>query len=181
MLLFLKKEVPGGAQKAQNRLEQFDEALFVMGLEARTKAGRRVTFSGPNLVAVAEEWRNVAKKYQQVLEDRPKKSCVIVIQITPMILLMNPLQTLLKSVTCRANLGFDHLLDQLFGRFVYVYDSPLHFQQPSKLLREHVPFKVKATRCRECCGNGLRELGGVGGRQRDLNNGLWAKEVIICK
>ena len=86
------------------------------------------------------------------------------------------LQTLLNSITCRANLAFDHL-DQLFTWFVYVYDSPLHFQQPPKLLRKHFSFKVKVPRCRECLCNGLRELGGVCGRQYHLNDGRRAYEV----
>ena len=42
---------------------------------------------------------------------------------------MIPLQTPLISATCRVYLAFNHLLDQLFIWFVYVYDSPLYFQQ----------------------------------------------------
>jgi hypothetical protein len=40
-----------------------------MGLERHMRAGRRVTLYGPDPVAVAEEWRDVARKYQSVLPD----------------------------------------------------------------------------------------------------------------
>ena len=42
-----------------------------MGLEARMKTGRRVALRGPNpnLSAVAEEWRKIAKQYQSMLPD----------------------------------------------------------------------------------------------------------------
>jgi hypothetical protein len=81
MLLFFKEKVPREARQAQIKLEGFDEACAVMRLEAYMKAGRRVTFSGPDPVAVAKEWRNIAKQYQLLLKDRPEISCVIVIQL----------------------------------------------------------------------------------------------------
>jgi len=70
VLLFLKETVPKGAQTAQERLARFDEALFVMGLEARMKTGRRVTLRGPDPATVAQEWSNVAKQYQSMLPAR---------------------------------------------------------------------------------------------------------------
>ncbi|KAH9077652.1 hypothetical protein EDB83DRAFT_2671414 [Lactarius deliciosus] len=42
LLLFLKDIVPKEAHIAQKSLARFDEALLVMGLEARMKTGRRV-------------------------------------------------------------------------------------------------------------------------------------------
>jgi len=69
VLLFLKETVPKEAQTAQKRLARFDEALFVMGLEARMKTGRRVTLRGPDPATVAQEWSNVAKQYQSMLPD----------------------------------------------------------------------------------------------------------------
>jgi hypothetical protein len=41
VILFLKDIVPKEAQTAQKSLARFDEALFVMGLEALMKTGRR--------------------------------------------------------------------------------------------------------------------------------------------
>jgi hypothetical protein len=69
VLLFLKDVVPKEAQKAQKSLARFDEALLVMGLEARMKTGRRVALRGPNLTAIAQEWRKIAKQYQSMLPD----------------------------------------------------------------------------------------------------------------
>lgn len=71
VLLFLKDIVPKEAQTAQKSLTRFDEALFVMGLEARMKTGRRVALRGPspNLSAVAQEWRKIAKQYQSMIPD----------------------------------------------------------------------------------------------------------------
>jgi len=71
VLLFLKDIVPKEAQTAQKSLARFDKALFVMGLEARMKTGRRVALRGPNpnLSAVAQEWRKIAKQYQSMLPD----------------------------------------------------------------------------------------------------------------
>jgi hypothetical protein len=69
VLQFLKETVPKEAQKAQKSLARFDEALFVMGIEARMKTGRRVVLRGPDKVAVAQEWRKVAKQYQSMLPD----------------------------------------------------------------------------------------------------------------
>ena len=71
MLLFLKEIVPKEAQTAQNRLERFDDVLFVMGLEERMKTGRQVSLYGRDPEAVAKGWRDVAKKYQSVLPDGP--------------------------------------------------------------------------------------------------------------
>jgi hypothetical protein len=68
-LQFLKETVPKEAHKAQKSLTRFDEALFVMGIEARMKTGRRVVLRGPDSTAVAQEWREVAKKYQSMLPD----------------------------------------------------------------------------------------------------------------
>jgi len=71
VLLFLKDIVPKEAKSAQKSLARFDEALLVMGLEARMKTGRRVALRGPNpnLTAVAQEWRKIAKQYQSMLPD----------------------------------------------------------------------------------------------------------------
>lgn len=69
VILFLKKIVPREAQNAQNKLERFDEALDIMGLERHMREGRRVTLYGPGPAAVAEKWRDVAKKYQSMLPD----------------------------------------------------------------------------------------------------------------
>jgi len=69
VLLFLKEVVPREAQIAQKKLERFDEALFIMGLEDHMRAGRRVTLLGPEPAAVAKEWRDVTKRYQSVLPD----------------------------------------------------------------------------------------------------------------
>lgn len=69
MLLFLKETVPKEAQSVQKRLARFDEALLVMGLEARMKKGRRVALRGPDLAAVAQEWSDVARQYQSMLPD----------------------------------------------------------------------------------------------------------------
>jgi hypothetical protein len=69
VLLFLKETVPKEAQTAKKRLARFDEALFVMGLEARMKTGRRVTLHGPDPATVAQEWSDIAKQYQSMLPD----------------------------------------------------------------------------------------------------------------
>jgi len=69
VLQFLKETVPKEAQTAQKRLARFDEALVVMGLEARMKTGRRVALRGPDSAAIAQEWTNVAKQYQSMLPD----------------------------------------------------------------------------------------------------------------
>ncbi|KAH9974266.1 hypothetical protein BGW80DRAFT_1458343 [Lactifluus volemus] len=69
VLIFLKATVPKEAQRAQKSLARFDEALFVLGIEARMKTGRRVVLRGPDLAAVVQEWREVAQQYQSVLPD----------------------------------------------------------------------------------------------------------------
>jgi hypothetical protein len=67
LMLFLREIVPRQAQNAQKKLGQFDEALYIMGLESRMRAGRRVTLYGPDPGAVAKEWHDVAKQYQLAL------------------------------------------------------------------------------------------------------------------
>jgi len=74
VLLFLKETVPKEAQTAKKRLARFDEALFVMGLEARMKTGRRVTLHGPDPATVAQEWSDIAKQYQSMLPDDDQDS-----------------------------------------------------------------------------------------------------------
>ena len=69
VIVFLKTIVPREVRNAQNNLERFDEALDIMGLERRMRAGQRVTLCGPDPAAVAEKWRDVAKQYQSVLPD----------------------------------------------------------------------------------------------------------------
>jgi hypothetical protein len=69
IIIFLKKIVPREAQNAQNKLERFDEALDIVGLERHMREGRRVTLYGPDPAAVAEKWRDVAKQYQFMLPD----------------------------------------------------------------------------------------------------------------
>jgi hypothetical protein len=69
-ILFLKEIVPNEAQNAQKKLEQFDEALDIIGLERKMSTGRRVTLYGSDPATVAEEWRDVAKQYQSALERR---------------------------------------------------------------------------------------------------------------
>jgi hypothetical protein len=71
-ILFLKEIVPKEAQTAHEKLERFDEALYIMGVESHMRAGRRVTLVyrrlyGPDPAAVAKEWRDLAKQYQSVL------------------------------------------------------------------------------------------------------------------
>ena len=68
MILFLKNIVPREAQNAQEKLKEFNEALYIMGLERRMRAGGRVTVYG-DPAAVAEEWRDLAKQYQSMLPD----------------------------------------------------------------------------------------------------------------
>ena len=75
MLLFLKEIVPKEAQTAHNRLNRFDNVLFVMGLEERMKTGQQVVLYGRDLATVAKEWRDVAKKYQSVLPDDKDPDC----------------------------------------------------------------------------------------------------------
>jgi len=69
LILFLKKIVPKEAQDAQERLERFDEVFNIMGVESHMRAGRRVTLYGPDLAAIAKEWRDVAERFQSWLPD----------------------------------------------------------------------------------------------------------------
>lgn len=69
MLLFLKEIVPKEAQTAQKRLERFDKALLIMGLEAHMKTGRRVALRGQNPAAVAREWYDAVRQYKSVLPE----------------------------------------------------------------------------------------------------------------
>jgi hypothetical protein len=79
VILFLKEIVPRELQLVHEKLERFDEALYVMGLESLMRGGRPVILYGPDPAAVAEEWRDLAKKYQSVLpddEDLASDQCV---------------------------------------------------------------------------------------------------------
>ena len=68
VLLFLEETIPREAQNAQQALERFDEALFIMGLEERMiKTGRRVALRGRNSATIVEEWIKVAKHYRSML------------------------------------------------------------------------------------------------------------------
>jgi len=69
VLLFLKKTVPEEARDAQQKLAQFDAALVFMGLEEHMTTSRLLAFSCPDSAAIAQEWRDVAKRYQSVLPD----------------------------------------------------------------------------------------------------------------
>ena len=69
MLLFLKNTVPKEAQEAQQILARFDAALVHMGLEEHITTGRLLAFSRPDSAAIAQEWRDVAKRYQFTLPD----------------------------------------------------------------------------------------------------------------
>jgi hypothetical protein len=64
VILFFKEIIPNEARNTEKKLERFDEALYIKGLESRMKAGVRVTLYGQDPAAVAEEWRGVAEKYQ---------------------------------------------------------------------------------------------------------------------
>ena len=74
VILFLKEIVPNEARNAQKKLERFEEALDIIGLESEMSTGRRVTLYGSDPGAIAEEWREVARQYQTALER--KKLCV---------------------------------------------------------------------------------------------------------
>lgn len=75
MITFLKEIVPNEAQNAQKTLERFDEADYIKKLKSRMRMGRRVTLlRGPDPAAVANEWRDVAGRYQSVFER--EESCV---------------------------------------------------------------------------------------------------------
>jgi hypothetical protein len=69
VLLFLKKTVPKEARAAQRTLAQFDEALVFMGLKEHMTTGRLLALTRPDSAAIAQEWRDVAKRYQSVLPD----------------------------------------------------------------------------------------------------------------
>jgi hypothetical protein len=74
VILFLKEIVPNEARNAQKKLERFDEALDIIGLESKMSTGQRVTLYGSDPAAIAEEWRDVARQYQSALGQR--KLCV---------------------------------------------------------------------------------------------------------
>jgi len=69
VLLFLKKTIPKEARGAQQTLAEFDAALVFMGLEEHMTTSRLLAFSRPDSAAIAQEWRDVAKRYQSVLPD----------------------------------------------------------------------------------------------------------------
>ena len=107
------------------------------------RAGQRVILDGSDAAAVAEEWRDVAKQYESAFETNG--SCVYCYTNHFKDLLTIPLQILLNSVTCRPNVAFDHFFDRLLVWFVYIHDFLFFlFQQPSVLLREHIPLNFKA-------------------------------------
>jgi hypothetical protein len=69
VLLFLKETVPKEAQAARRTLTHFDEALVFMGMEEHMTTGRLLALTRPDSAAIAQEWRDVAKRYQSVLPD----------------------------------------------------------------------------------------------------------------
>jgi len=69
VLLFFKKTVPKEAREAQQTLGQFNAALVFMGIEKHMMTGRLLAFSRPDSAAIAQEWRDVANRYQSVLPD----------------------------------------------------------------------------------------------------------------
>jgi len=69
VLLFLKKTIPKEAREAQRTLAQFDEALAFMELEEHLTTSRLLALSRPDSAAIAQEWRDVARRYQSVLPD----------------------------------------------------------------------------------------------------------------
>jgi len=67
VLLFLKKTIPKEAREAQRTLSEFDAALVLMGLEERMTTSRRLALSRPDSAAIAQEWRDVARRYQSMM------------------------------------------------------------------------------------------------------------------
>jgi len=67
VLLFLKNTVPKEARAAQESLARFDAALLLMTLEENMTRGRLLAFSRPDSAAIAQEWRDVANRYQSAL------------------------------------------------------------------------------------------------------------------
>ena len=63
-------------KNAQEKPNEFDEALYTMGLESHMMpGGRRVTLYGPELAVVAEEWRDLARQCQSMLPDDEDPAC----------------------------------------------------------------------------------------------------------
>ena len=73
--LFLKKIVPREVTNAEEKLKEFDEALYIMGLESHMMPGGWLALYGPNLGAVAKEWRDQVKQYQSMLPDDEDPAC----------------------------------------------------------------------------------------------------------
>jgi len=67
VLLFLKNTVPKETRAAQESLARFDATLLLMKLEKNMTRGRLLAFSRPGSAAIAQEWRDVANRYQSVL------------------------------------------------------------------------------------------------------------------
>jgi len=67
VLLFLKKTIPKEAREAQRTLSEFDAALVLMQVEEHMKTSRLLALSHPDSAAIAQEWRDVARRYQSVL------------------------------------------------------------------------------------------------------------------
>ena len=92
------------------------------------RAGQRVILYGSDAAAVAEEWRDVAEQYQSAFE--PNELCVYCYSNHSENLLTVPLQILLNFVTCRPNVAFEHLFDQLLVWFVHIHDFSFFFNNP---------------------------------------------------
>jgi len=69
VLLFLKKTVPEEAREAREILAQFDKAFVVRGLEEYMERVRTTTLPRSDLVIIAQEWSNVAGRYESTLVD----------------------------------------------------------------------------------------------------------------
>jgi hypothetical protein len=69
VLLFLKKTVSEEAREAREILAQFDKAFVVRGLEEYMERVRTTTLPRSDLAIIAQEWSNVAGRYESTLLD----------------------------------------------------------------------------------------------------------------
>ena len=69
MLLFLKNTVPKEARTVEQELTQFNAALNFVGLEEymTQTTGLALALTCPDSAAIAQEWRDVAKRYRSML------------------------------------------------------------------------------------------------------------------